>query len=95
MGAKYPNLIVRTGITQIFQGKLTAKGEDSWTIEKNGQTLTLTGENSPQIRYLKIVKNSTTDVKFEDIKVGDEVSITRMTNWQSAKSSITSVTVLD
>lgn len=94
-GAKYTSLIVRTGITQIIQGKLVKKDEDGWTLEKNGQTWTLSGENSPQIRYLKIVKNSAVDAKFEDIILEHEVSISRMTDWQSAESMITSVTILD
>lgn len=94
MGVDYANLIVRTGIQQIIQGKLTAKDENSWTLEKDGQTLTLEGENSPQIRYFKLTGKSNVEIKAKDIKVGDEVSISRLTNWQSAKSTITGVTIL-
>lgn len=96
MAGTYPQLLKRTSIYQQFEGILRAKGENSWTLEKDAQLLTLTQEEKGEIRYGKIATSGAKPVEItpQDLKIGDLVSVTQIINFQTGKARVVVITVL-
>ncbi len=103
MLADYPQFVKRTFIQQQIEGTLKATTENSWTIEVSGKSLTLTNESTNKIHFTKLPKTATsgttktilpTEIKPEEMKVGDLVSINQLIDWQTGKVIITGITVL-
>lgn len=98
----YPQFIKKTIIQQQIEGTLKVMDKNSWTIEAEGKTLTLANQSTNKIRYIKIPKTATgsakvlvpVEIKAEDLKIGDLVSITQIIDWQTGKVTITGITVL-
>ncbi len=100
---EYPKLIKRAFIQQQIEGTLKAKEENSWTIEAEGQTLTLVNQNTNKIFLSKLPKIASgssssviypVEIKPEDLKVGDTVSVNQLIEWDSGQVMITGITVL-
>ncbi len=98
----YPQMVKRAFIQQQLQGTIKAASANSWTIEKDGKSLTLTNQTTNKIRFVKQAQstNGSTktltakEIKPEEVKPGDLVLIDQMTDWQSGQSVVTSITVL-
>lgn len=103
MSADYPQFIKKAFIQQQIEGTLKAVTENSWTLEEKGKTLTLASQDTNKIRFTKLPKIATgsstktispTEIKPEEVKIGDLVSITQIIDWQTGKVTITGITVL-
>jgi|GEM_PF-2202709 hypothetical protein len=100
---EYPKLIKRAFIQQQIEGTLKAKEENSWTIEAGGQTITLLNQSTNKVflsKLPKVASKSSTpviypvEIKPEDLKVGDFISINQLIDWQTGQIIITGITVL-
>ncbi|MDO8728949.1 MAG: hypothetical protein Q7K26_03615 [bacterium] len=102
MLTKYPQFIKKTSVQQQIQGIVQAINGNSWTLGINGQTITVTNEGKNQIHYSRFEKPATGSaqtivpkaITAEEVQIGDMVSITRSTDWQTGKSLILSISVL-
>lgn len=103
MFTDYPQFIKKAFIQQQIEGTLKAVSENSWTLEEKGKTLTLASQDTNKIRFTKLPKIATgsstktispTEIKPEEVKIGDLVSITQIINWQTGQVTITGITVL-
>lgn len=99
----YPQFIKKAFIQQQIEGTLKAVSENSWTLEEKGKTLTLANQGTNQVRFTKLPKIATgsstktvspTEIKPEEVKIGDLLSISQMIDWQTGKITITGITVL-
>lgn len=98
----YPKLVKQSFIQQQVEGILKAATEKSWTLEQDGQTLTLTNEGTGKIRYTTFDKPATSsaqiiiprEIKREDVKIGSLVSVSRTIDWQTGQSAVVGITVL-
>jgi hypothetical protein len=101
MLAKYPNITKKVFINQQFQGTLTAVSGKSWVITADGQTVTLINNAANTIRYSKLPLNasvsataSAIEIKAEDLKTGDKVTINRSIDWQTGQPTFASIVVV-
>lgn len=100
--SKYPKLTKRAFIQQQFQGTLKTMTGTSWTLEAEGQTITITSDAAANIRYSKLPKNATSsaqsaipvEIKPGELKVGETVVVGRNIDWQTGTSSSVSIIVL-
>lgn len=98
----YPQLVKRAFIQQKIEGTLKAASDKSWTVEKAGQTLTLTNEGINKVRYFKIEKSATSsaqptppkEIPPQAIKIGDLVAISQTIDWESGNTMVVSVTLI-
>lgn len=99
----YSKFVKEAFIQQQVEGKLKAIEKNSWTLETEGQTLTLANQSTNKVRLSKLPKiasGSSTkvvypaEIKAEELKVGDLVSVTQVINWQTGAVVITNITVL-
>lgn len=102
LSTDYPQMVKRAFIQQQLQGTIKAVSENSWTIEKDGKTITLTNQTTNKVRFVKQSPSASgsakiliaKEIKPEEVKPGDSVLIDQMTDWQSGQSTVTSITVL-
>ena len=102
MTETYPNLIKGMIIQQQIEGTLKDITNNSWTLEQDGQTITLTQGIITPVQYYKLPKIATNsaklsvpvDIKATDIKTGDRVVIYQILDYQTGKTTVTSVTLL-
>ncbi|MDO8576786.1 MAG: hypothetical protein Q7R82_00420 [Candidatus Daviesbacteria bacterium] len=103
MFTDYPQFIKKAFIQQQIEGTLKTVTENSWILEAKGKTLTLVSQGANKIRYTKLPKTATgsstqaiilTEIKPEEMKVGDLVSINQIIDWQTGKVTITGITVI-
>ena len=103
MFADYPQFVKRTVIQQQIEGTLKATSGNNWTIEAGGKSLTLVNDNTKQVRFTKLPKIATgssnkaispTEIKAEEVKIGDSLSISQLIDWQTGKVTIVGITVL-
>lgn len=91
-----PKLLLRTRIAQTLVGTLTSfVPEKSWTLEKDGETITIDNENNNKVEYFtKLLKGggpNDNPVQPNDnviIKTGDIVGITRSFTIDGNNSNI-------
>ena len=99
----YPQLVKQTFIQQQIQGTLTMINDNNWTIEAGGRSLTLSNQGANKVYITKLPKVasgsaqkvvSPTEIKPQDLKVGNEVVINLLIDWQTGKVTIVGITVL-
>lgn len=98
----YPKLVKGTVIQQQIEGILKASALNSWTLEQDGQTITLNQEGAGTIHLFKLPKITTNsaklsvpvEIKAKDIQIGDRVSVYQTIDYQTGKTTITGITVL-
>lgn len=99
LAKNYSSLVIRTTIQQQINGKLKAKGENSWTIENKGQVLTLTQtDKKRKISFSSLPASSSAGVKPveinpEAIQVGDTIFVTQGIDFLSGESTIYGILV--
>lgn len=101
MTATYPKL-VKTIIQQQIEGTLTAIDNNKWVIEQDGQTITLVQEGITEIQYYKLPPTATGSaklsvpvaIKVKDLQIGNRISVYQTIDYQTGKTSITSIVVL-
>lgn len=102
LAQNYPKLIRKTSIQQTIQGVLTSVEEKSWGVESGGETLVLKNEGNIKVRYARLPKEASLsgkpvtslEIKPEELKIGNSVTISRMIDWQTGASFVAAITVL-
>lgn len=98
----YPQFIKKTFIQQQIQGTLKNISPNNWTLESGNKTLTISNQGNNTVRLTKLpqVASSSSqsvspiEIKPQDLKVGDVVSISQVIDWQTGAVTITGITVL-
>lgn len=88
----YPGLLQRTFLSQEFKGTLVNFDPGkSWTIKKDGKTLTFTQTGQAKARYVRQKPKKTEEIDEKAIKIGDNVSINIIINPQTGQITVTSI----
>ncbi len=98
----YPQFIKKTFIQQHIEDTLTAINANNWTLETGGKSLTISNQGNNTVRLTKLPQTASgssqpvfpTEIKPQDLKIGDLVSITQVIDWQTGTVTITGITVL-
>lgn len=94
----HARLLAWTRITQNYSGKLTFFApEASWTLQKNGKTVTINNEASSKVNYY--IKSSEPNAKSQPVdtapfKIGDTVVISTFFPAGGGKTNIDRITLI-
>lgn len=86
--------IIRSVLQISYSGVLKAQDPDrSWTVEKNGQTVTIKQEGSQPVQYLLFKSQNSTaqTASASELGVGDTVTITAFVDTNTGVASVVSI----
>lgn len=92
------SLLASTRIVQAYTGKLTKLApEKSWTIEKNGKTITIINDTNNPIQYS--IKANSPKIAYQPaatapFKIGDEIIISTFFGGNGGKVSVDRITLV-